>query len=164
MRDGADWIEDSSYFQKWKPLSLIELDQLLRRLDIRQSATPSEESPVAEYSEYHVQLPTYVGALKAANDDDSGGDFGEPALPVLITVGDSIRVVLGTHDLESQDEPDVFIERRPRGWALFIHPDGGDPCAFIYILDDGQTYCVRDTLIPSPMQLVDECPASVDCD
>lgn len=58
-----------------------------------------------------------------------------------------MRVVLGTHDFEDMDKPDIQIERRPNGWAIFLHPiGGGDPSGLVYFLDDGRSYLVPDGL------------------
>ena len=35
----------------------------------------------------------------------------------------------------------VQVERRPNGWAIFLHPiGGGDPSGYVYFLDDGRSF------------------------
>jgi len=71
-------------------------------------------------------------------------DFGEPNVPVLIREGDGVRIVLGSHDYNDYTKPDVHIERRPYGWAMFLHPLGGcDPSGSVYFLDDGRSFLLR---------------------
>ncbi len=70
-------------------------------------------------------------------------DFGPPLVSVLAHEAAGLRVVLGTHDWQSNEFPDVQIERRPNGWALFLHPTGGsDPSGYVYFLDDGRSFVV----------------------
>lgn len=44
-----------------------------------------------------------------------------------------IRVVLGSAD----GEPDVYIERFPDGWRIFLHPHANDLIGVVAIDDDG---------------------------
>ena len=48
--------------------------------------------------------------------------------------------MLGTDDFEDREKPDIQIERRPKGWAIFLHPSAGDPSGIVYFLDDGRSY------------------------
>ena len=96
----------------------------------------------------HLQLmvPTYVGRRYAEGvevGDDQ--DFADPHVPVLVCSAAGVRVVLGSHDYNCLDAPDIQIERRPKGWAIFLHPlGGGDPSGYIYFLDDGRSFLVRE--------------------
>jgi hypothetical protein len=71
---------------------------------------------------------------------------------VLIREADGVRIVLGTHDYEDYEKPDIYIERRPNGWAIFLHPLGGsDPSGFVYFLDDGRSFLAKEFgLGPTP--------------
>ncbi len=91
-------------------------------------------------------VPTYLA--ERYNPEDLSGDppdFGEPNVPVLIREAEGVRIVLGTHDYDDYEKPDVQIERRPNGWAIFLHPLGGsDPSGFVYFLDDGRSFLAKD--------------------
>src|SRR5262249_21385044 len=88
-------------------------------------------------------VPTYYGernSKQAGMEDEP--DFGDPLVPVLVREADGVRIVLGSHDYDSET-PDIQIERRPNGWAIFLHPLGGsDPSGFVYFLDDGRSFLV----------------------
>jgi hypothetical protein len=96
--------------------------------------------------ELKLLVPTYNG--KAFESQVSAGklhEFGVPRVPVLIREADGVRIVLGTHDYEENGAPDIQIERRPKGWAFFLHPRGaGDPSGFVYFLDDGRSFVVKE--------------------
>jgi hypothetical protein len=67
---------------------------------------------------------------------------------VVVHSADGIRVVLGTHEFLDVDAPDIMIERQPRAWAVFLHPiGGGDPAGYVYFLDDGRSYLLKDRWI-----------------
>jgi hypothetical protein len=89
-----------------------------------------------------LRVPTYHGAVVAGGSGDpQREDFDEPYAPVLVRDADGVRILLGSHDDADVDRPDVQIERRPRGWAIFLHPVGGsDPSGYVYFLDDGRSY------------------------
>lgn len=68
-------------------------------------------------------------------------EFGNPFVPVLVKEVAGIRIVLGSHDYDSEHAPDILVERRPNGWAIFLHPvGGGDPSGYVYFCDDGRSY------------------------
>jgi hypothetical protein len=69
-------------------------------------------------------------------------DYGPPNVPVLVSATETIRVLLGTVDMEEVYKPDLFIERRRNGWMIAIHPNNGDPSGIVYLFDDGRTYLV----------------------
>jgi hypothetical protein len=74
-----------------------------------------------------------------------------------------VRVVLGSHDPEDP-MPDVQIERRPNGWAIFLHPLGGsDPCAHVYFHDDGRSWLLKEQVGPTPELIeVEDLPREID--
>jgi hypothetical protein len=94
--------------------------------------------------EFKLFVPTYIGNLPDKNDEaDGDSDFGNPYVPVLVCEAAGVRVVLGTHDYENLEQPDIQIERRPNGWAIFLHPVGGsDESGYVYFLDDGRSFLV----------------------
>jgi hypothetical protein len=94
--------------------------------------------------ELKLAVPTYVRNLQERKaHTDENPDFGSPHVPVLIHEADGVRIVLGTHDYDDYDTPDIQIERRPNGWAIFLHPLGGvDPSGYVYFLDDGRSFVV----------------------
>jgi hypothetical protein len=89
-------------------------------------------------------------------------DFAPPDVPVLIHHADGIRVLLGTHDLADRSKADIQIERRKRGWAIFLHPNAGDPVGYIFILDDGQTFLLPEQVISDSIEVVDQVPPTLD--
>lgn len=91
-----------------------------------------------------LMVPTYL-AERFPEEVATGRreDFGEPCVPVLVQRAGGVRVVLGSHEWEDVDKPDVHIERRPHGWAIFLHAvGGGDPSGYVYFLDDGRSFLV----------------------
>jgi hypothetical protein len=90
--------------------------------------------------QFHLRVPTYYGAVKEeVLREFNLPEYGEPETPVLVHSAAGVRVVLGTHKLADWDKPDVQIERRPNGWAIYLNPSGGDPCGCVYFLDDGRS-------------------------
>jgi hypothetical protein len=106
------------------------------------------------------ELPTFYGDQSAARDD--GEEFASPGVPVLAVIGSGLRIILGTQDSDDCERPDVLIERRTNGWAMFIHPDSDGPSAVIYLHDDGRTFCCPERYTDKPLQIVDDCPDEVD--
>jgi hypothetical protein len=94
--------------------------------------------------ELKLMVPTYNGKwLEGPNC--SLDDFGPPEVPVLVRPADGVRIVLGTHDYDDYCKPEVQIERRHNGWAIFLQPLGGsDASGFVYFLDDGRSYVVKE--------------------
>jgi hypothetical protein len=99
--------------------------------------------------ELTLTVPTYNASLFPKEvEANLIPEFGEPNLPVLIHEGEGIRIVLGTHDYNDIDKPDVQIERQPNGWVLFLHPFGGcDACGYVYLLDDGRSFLLKERAI-----------------
>jgi hypothetical protein len=102
-------------------------------------------------SQFVFQVPTYYGhAYPDAVVDGLVPEFGKPFVPILIQRAEGLRLVLGSSDPLRQ-APDIAIERRPNGWALFLHPEiGGDPSGYVYFIDDGRSFVVPDCGITTP--------------
>lgn len=104
-------------------------------------------------------VPTYVGH----QDRSPALDYAEPNVPMVAVDDLGLRIVLGTHN---PDEllADVQIERRPNGWAIFLHPLGGsDPCAHVYFHDDGRSWLLKEQVGPTPELIeVDDLPREID--
>jgi hypothetical protein len=93
--------------------------------------------------ELKLLVPTYYGDTEDKPVFASKKEFDQPNVPVLICEGEGIRLVLGSHDDLDCNKPDIQIERRPSGWAIFLHPDPcGDASGFVYFLDDGRSFLV----------------------
>lgn len=107
-------------------------------------------------SELKLIVPTYNA--NAFADEIAAGkmqEFDAPFVPVLVRRAAGVRVVLGTHDFDDQSKPDIQIERRPNGWAIFLHPiGGGDPSGCVYFVDDGRSIVRRESSVGSTPQLV----------
>jgi len=71
-------------------------------------------------------------------------DYTESRTPVLIREEAGVRIILGTHDSSDRDKPDVLIERQANGWLIFLHPEGGDPSGYVYFLDNGESYAMKE--------------------
>ena len=93
--------------------------------------------------ELKLSVPTYYGTASKGNIVGND-EFDEPDVSVLVHEADGVRIVLGTHDFEKGDKPDIQIDRRPKGWAIFLHPSAGDPCGCVYLLDDGRSFLLRE--------------------
>lgn len=90
-----------------------------------------------------LKVPTYYGSVpEEITAEFEIPEFGEPTVPVLVHESDGVRIILGTHDFDDSLKPDIQIERRPKGWAIFLHPSAGDPCGYVYFLDDGRSFLV----------------------
>jgi hypothetical protein len=96
--------------------------------------------------ELKLTVPTYYGRANCVREIvGEPPDFDTPDVPVLIHEAGGIRIVLGTHDFNDMSKPDIQIERRPKGWAIFLHPiGGGDPSGYVYFLDDGRSLLLRE--------------------
>jgi hypothetical protein len=103
---------------------------------------------------FAVQLPTYYGhAYPDAVADGLLPEFGKPFVPAAVHCADGLRVVLGSSDPRS-NSPDIQIERRPNGWAMFLHPEsGGDSSGFVYFLDDGRSFVLPERGVTASIEI-----------
>lgn len=96
---------------------------------------PKRDTPC----ELRLTVPTHNG--KWLEQDPALQEFDEPHVPLLVTPEDGVRIVLGTHDWDDFDAPDIKVERRHNGWMIFLRPTGGgDACGFVVFLDDGRSF------------------------
>jgi hypothetical protein len=92
--------------------------------------------------ELKIYAPTYFGET-AGYKTGAKPEFGNPRVPVLIRAADGAMIVLGAHQYAVGKAPDIQIERRPNGWAIFLQPiAGGDSSGHLYFLDDGRSFLV----------------------
>ena len=103
-------------------------------------------------------VPTYYGDTASKPAFATKDEFDEPTVPVLICEAGGVRVVLGSHDFNDMSKPDLMIVRRPRGWAIFLHPmPGGDASGLVYFLDDGRSFLVPDGFPSERIEVVEDC-------
>lgn len=160
LSEGEKWITSIYDFPDHSPLSKQEVRDLRERLKRGEEVVTCDHSPAT----WKLFVPTYVAAQFEHHENPStpGPDFAPPHVPVLIHEADGIRLLLGTHDWEDNSKPDVQIERRPHGWAFFLHPNAGDPIAMIYLLDDGRSYLLPESFADPSIEIVDDIPADLD--
>jgi hypothetical protein len=110
----------------------------------------------AELKRLELAVPTYYGSVAEELAKELGlPEFGEPFMPVLVHEAEGVRIILGTHDYDDLRKPDIQIERRPNGWAIFLHPDaGGDASGFVYFLDDGRSFVLPENG-PNAIEMLD---------
>lgn len=91
-----------------------------------------------------MEIPTFYGHVQAQRTSNSEEpEFGPPLVEVSIYRQEGVRIVLHTPDMDDDDQPDIHIERRPRGWAVFLHAQGQMPASgYAYFLDDGRSFVV----------------------
>lgn len=84
-----------------------------------------------------MRVPTYHRFTEEAQD----ADFGEPLAQVMIREAEGVLIELQKpgHEEGGDDNPDIVIERRRGGWAVFIRHDQGDTDCVVCILDEGRT-------------------------
>lgn len=105
--------------------------------------------------ELMLTVPTYYGAAQANPKwYPDMEEFDEPSVPVLIREAEGVRIVLGTTNWQDFKRPDVQIERRPNGWAIFLRPDGGDANAIVYFLDDGRSFLLPDGMASNGIEVL----------
>jgi hypothetical protein len=103
--------------------------------------------------ELKIHAPTYYGNADEAKVAAAGlSEFDDPYFPVLVRPADGLRIILGSHDYFDMTKPDIQIERRPNGWAIFLHPLGGsDASGYVYFMDDGRSFIVPENDVgPTP--------------
>jgi hypothetical protein len=110
----------------------------------------------ADLKRLELSVPTYYGSVAEKLAKELGlPEFGEPVVPVLVHEAEGVRIILGTHDYDDLRKPDIQIERRPNGWAIFLHPEpGGDASGFVYFLDDGRSFVLPEHG-PNPIEMLD---------
>lgn len=108
---------------------------------------------------FRVSVPTYQARTSTEQAQQREVlEFGAPYVPVLIRRENGLRVVLGSHEYEDMGRPDVYIERQPKGWLIALHPSGGgDPSGYVYFLDDGRSFLVKENVVGStlPIEVLD---------
>ncbi|MCI0640762.1 MAG: hypothetical protein L0Y70_16945 [Gemmataceae bacterium] len=157
LSEGERWLTSIYDFGEHTPLSKQEVRDL--RDQLRKGGHIAYEPD--EPAMWKMSVPTYVGAQPHEEKVD-WPDFAQPMVPVLVHEFEGVRVIMGSHDRINQDQPDLQIERRPHGWAIFIHPNGGDPVACIYILDNGRTFLIPEKYTEPSLETVDDIPAELD--
>jgi hypothetical protein len=113
---------------------LREIARVTNRYGRREPHRPNDEMLF--------RVPTYYGSAQLRGRDAvTREEYDEPIAPVLVSEADGLRLVLGSHDIDDTDVPDIQVERRPNGWTIFLHPIGGsDPSGYVYFLDDGRSF------------------------
>lgn len=87
-----------------------------------------------------VDCLTYYGNSKTASEE-----WAPPAVTISAHEEEGLRIVLGSAEHFDTSVPDIAVERRPGGWAIFLHPvPGGDPSGYLYFLDDGRSFICFD--------------------
>jgi len=157
LSEGERWLTSIYDFGEHAPLSKQEVRELRDQLRKGGHITYQHDEPAM----WKMSVPTYLGA-QAHDGKIDWPDFTEPNAPVLVHEFEGVRVLMGTHDRMNQDRPDLQIERRPHGWAIFIHPNDGDPVASLYMMDDGRTFLMPEKYAHPALETVDEIPAEVD--
>jgi hypothetical protein len=106
-------------------------------------------------AELKLYVPTYYGDTEGAAAMGRK-EFDDPQVPVVVREADGVRVVLGSHDFWKSDAPDIQIERRARGWLIFLHPTGsGDPSGHVIFCDDGRSFFVPENYVASDTPCVE---------
>jgi hypothetical protein len=105
-------------------------------------ASAEKQTSISDSNDFRVRVPTYNAKLHSEEvERGEKPEFGDPEVPVLIRESAGIRIVLGSHDYEDMQKPDIQIERQPNGWAIFLHPaGGGDLSGCVYFHDDGRSF------------------------
>jgi hypothetical protein len=117
-------------------------------------------------AELRIWVPTYFAQYNERHKGSTRLDFDQPLVPILATEAEGLRVVLGSHRYDDRDAPDIAIERRPRGWAIFLHPlGGGDPSGYVYFLDDGRSFIIPESGLSTPaIEVIDSWMRELDED
>jgi len=124
----------SDLFTRHLPLSPKEIDRLADRIG------KGREVPhlSRDWAPACLAVPTYYGHREDRKPDEP--DFADPFVPVAVGEVEGVRLILGSDDPNDDEAPDIQIERRPHGWAIFLHPTAFDSVANIYFLDDGRSF------------------------
>jgi hypothetical protein len=168
LAEGSEWIADSIFFDKHQPLNSQDVDELSRHLhdlsrESRYTRIVRHTAKEQSMWQLHCRVPTYVGELTAEERGPGvAPDFGGPSVPVRVSEAAGIRVILGADDERDREKPEIVVERRPHGWAIFINCNGDETVGVIFMLDDGRTMLLREPYVDSPICDVDDIPAAVD--
>lgn len=86
-------------------------------------------------------VPTYYPKHETAADE-----YTDPLARIDVSDEAGIRLELIRPGIEDVDDktPSVVVERRAKGWAIFLHADDGDAIGVIRIHDDGRSALERD--------------------
>ena len=117
--------------------------------------------------ELKIYAKTYYGQIpEEVREARRLGEYDSPEVPVVVRPADGVRIVLGTHDFWDTSFPDIQIERRAGGWAIFLHAvPGDDPSGYVYFLDDGSSYVDIEYGSSVPLRFLEEeeFPPGLDC-
>jgi hypothetical protein len=152
LSEGERWIRSIYDFSEHSPMSKSEVRHLCDQLRRSEPVT----CPTGQPSDWRLSVPTYYGAK------DRDVVFAEPNVPVQVNKAKGIRIVLGAHDFDDSPKPVVRVERRPHGWAVYIHRDAADPIACILILDNGKTLLLPDPVADPQLEFFNDMPPSLD--
>jgi hypothetical protein len=91
-----------------------------------------------------MRIPTFLGAVNVHNGaPPDTPEFGRPYAELSYYRQCGMRIVMQTPGKPAEEQPDIHIERRPCGWAIFLHPQGEtDASGYVYFLDDGRSFIV----------------------
>jgi hypothetical protein len=166
LKQGSEWIEESDLFGEHPPLSLAEIKELDARLDNRDSKDARHRLRRIQGSgrwKLTLHVPTYYGIQRSRETEaQHRPEYGTPLVPISVAQADGVRLVLGDRPSRRRVRPDVQIERRPNGWAIFLQPEFGDPVGYVYFLDDGQSFLVVEPTAGSRLQIVSDAPPQLD--
>jgi hypothetical protein len=159
LQEGAEWIAECYDFRSFSPLTRDEIDDLRTRLKKKDQFVTHDHVS----DSWSTEAPTFIGHQRPSDDVSTNEpEFVPPYVPIHAYEEDGVRIILGANDDEDGSKPDLKIERRPHGWAFFLHPNAGDPIAFIYLLDDGRSYLMHELLTELAMEIVTEIPHDLD--
>jgi len=109
-----------------------------------------------------IEVPTYYRPQKRADGKLKSEGFATPCVPIVVHEECGVRIALGACDWRQRNTPDIQIERRPNGWAIFVRTGDIDPCALLFILDDARTVCVPQRYAFDPLEISRCAPPEVD--
>lgn len=87
-----------------------------------------------EHYAHRLYVPTYNGGAVGPGADDLE-EYGAPEHSIGILASDGLVLDLETF-ADPCNNPNLVIERRPRGWVILIAPNHGDHMVGVCIVDD----------------------------
>lgn len=103
-------------------------------------------------------IPEYCGIHNASQD------FTEDRHPVRVHYASGVEAVLGLpagEDISKSRCAVVSVERRPKGWCVFVTPvNSGDVSLCIYLHDDGRSWVLPEH--DGGTEVVSEVPEEID--